>query len=176
MGKEKINPFKVAEGWRIKKKGLFDLSKLFAIVPAWFDKNKFDFFEKAHDEKINPDGKQIKSEWFARREVNSYVRFIFNVEILVRRCIEVVVEEDGEKTEKHKGWIEIVINSEMEKNYEKEKRRKFLRGEIKGTFDNFMKILYEKTVAKRSLDVTEGKLKTESLELLETLKDVVEKS
>lgn len=176
MGKEKDNPIIVATSWRVKKKGLFELDKILRVFPKWFSKHQYDFFERIHDEKIKPDGKQVKSEWFAKREINDYVRFIITIEMLARRCVDVVVEDDGEKTEKAKGWIEVVMDSQMEKNYEKEKRRKFQYGETKGTFDHFMKLLYEKAVIKRKIEQYDLKLKMESLDLLETIKEAVEKS
>ncbi len=140
----------------------------------WFDKNNYDFFERKHDEKYTPKGKEIVSEWFAKREVTDYVRFVIVIEFWIRECVDVVVEDEkGNKKEKSKGKLEMDFNSEMVKNYEKGGRRKFQYGEVKGTFHHFIKLLYERLI-KSELQKYEKKLKEESKEIFNELKSALE--
>ncbi|MBI4448142.1 hypothetical protein HY643_04120 [Candidatus Woesearchaeota archaeon] len=162
MGKEKKNPIPVVEYLKIKKDGLFDYQELKNILRNWLLKFNYDFLEKKHDEKIMPTGKELVSEWGIMRKVSDYVKFNIEIEIRIRGMTTVMVEGKGKM---NKGWLEILFNANIEKNYMK----KF--SEEKGTFSHFTKEIYEKYIIKAQLKNYEDKLLYEVTELHNEMKE-----
>ena len=159
MKKERQTELTVVPLIRIKKSGIFDLQQAYDIIHSWYLANQYLYVEKEQTEKVAPDGKEIKLVWMGFRKVDDYVKFWINVEVLLWRCIEVLVEEDGKQVRKVKADLEIRFSSRLEKNYLKKFKNEFLR------------ILYEKYLIKDRLEKQERKLSDETYDLNNSVKD-----
>src|SRR3989344_2479122 len=82
-----VTPGKV--GFRIKKIGLVDFSKLYSEAKAFFDDYKYLFNEVQHKGKDADKGKKLDIKWNAFREVDDYAKFEIKVNILIFRINEV---------------------------------------------------------------------------------------
>ena len=82
-----VTPGKV--GFRIKKIGLIDFSKLYSESKAFFDNYKYIFNEVQHKGKDAEKGKKLDIKWNAFREVDDYAKFEIKVNILIFRINEV---------------------------------------------------------------------------------------
>lgn len=76
---EKIHP---SNGMVIRYKGLIDMDSLYKNVKLWFIKNKYDYFEKENTEKHKDVGINIKIRMKAQREIDDYVRFDLEVDMV----------------------------------------------------------------------------------------------
>lgn len=169
---EDYNVFKfprvMAVPWlKIRESGIVDLDKLYEEIWKWFVENKYITTEKNETEKQLPDGKDLKIIWQGWRKVDDYIRFWINVEIWIVRCVDVVVEENGEKVTRQKGDIEIRFYAEMEKDYEsKFKRTKF---------GQFIRFVLDRYLIKKRLIAYRDKLRAETYELYDKSKEIMRK-
>lgn len=159
MKKERETKITAVPLLRIKKTGIFDLQKVYESIHSWFLANQYLYMEKEQTEKVLPDGKEIVLVWFGFRKVDDYTKFWIYVTVLLWRGVDVVVEEDGKKVRKVKGDLEINFKSVLEKNYLNKFKSEFLR------------ILYEKYLIKNRLERQENKLREETYELNNAVKD-----
>lgn len=169
MGRERKNPISVIKGFVIKKSGIMDYDGMHALIPQFASEYNYDVIEKKHTEKNGSTGAYIESNWYLERKVTYYVKFIIEIEFIVKDLNNVIVEEeDGNKKKKNQCRIEIVFNSKMQKNYLKNFSEK------KGVFSDFLRVIYEKYLAKSRLKDYEDKLEAESLDLINDLKEKLE--
>lgn len=166
MGKERKNPVKIFKNLLIKKSGIIDFDGMFAMLPKWAGQYHYDCIEKKHTEKKGSTGTYIESVWYMERKVTYYIKFIIEIEFVIRDMNNVVVEEpDGTKKKRNEGRFEIVFNSKMEKNYLKNFSEK------QGEFSDFLRVIYEKYIGKLRLKSYEDKLEDESRDLLDEIKE-----
>lgn len=169
MGKERKNPIGIIKGYVIKKAGIMDIDGLLSLMRSWAEQYNYDCFEKKHVEKGASTGTYIESNWYMERKVTYYIKFIIEIEFLIKDVNPVVVEmPDGRKLKRSRARIEVLFNSKMEKNYLK----KF--SSTKGEFSDFLRVIYEKYLAKLRLKEYEDRLEAESNDLLEELKEKIE--
>ncbi|MDI6737167.1 MAG: hypothetical protein QME12_01470 [Nanoarchaeota archaeon] len=166
MGKERKNPINIFKNLLIKKAGILDFDGMFALIPQFASQYNYDFIEKKHTEKVGPTGNYIESNWYMERKVTYYIKFIIEVEFLVRDMNTVIVElPDGAKKKRNQGRVEVVFNARMQKNYLKNFSEK------KGEFSDFLRAVYEKYLAKARLKNYEDKLEDEARDFLDDLKE-----
>jgi hypothetical protein len=169
MGKERKNPINIFKSLLIKKAGVLDFDGMFALIPEFASQYNYDCVEKKHSEKSGATGTYIESNWYLERKVTYYVKFIIEIEFLVRDMNTVIVEdEDGNKKKRNQGRVEILFNAKMQKNYLKNFSDK------KGEFSDFLRVIYEKYIGKNRLKDYEDKLEAEARDLLEDLKEKLE--
>ena len=168
MGREKtetVYTHGTAVAWiRLKHSGLYDLEALLGAAKGWFLGHKYYLIDTEHTEGVKSSGKEIRITWTAQREVNDYIRFKVEFEVVVLREIDVLVEENGKKTKKQQGDVEVRFRAAMLKNY-----RKTFRGMGK----EFMRQTYEKYLIRRELDAYQQKLTTEAQEFWDAMKGVL---
>ena len=98
MGRERKNPINIFKNLLIKKAGVLDFDGMFALIPQFASQYNYDCVEKKHSEKSGATGTYIESNWYMERKVTYYVKFVIEIEFLVRDMNTVVVEdEDGNK-------------------------------------------------------------------------------
>lgn len=166
MGKERKNPINIFKNLLIKKAGILDFDGMLALIPQFASQYNYDFMEKKHSEKTGSTGTYIESNWYMERKVTYYVKFIIEVEFLVRDMSTVIVETpDGEKKKRNQGRVEVVFNTRLQKNY----LNNF--SEKKGDFSDFLRAVYEKYLAKARLKDYEDKLEAEARDLLDDIKE-----
>ncbi|HII15181.1 MAG TPA: hypothetical protein HA362_02615 [Nanoarchaeota archaeon] len=166
MGKERKNPIGIIKNYVIKKAGILDFGGMFALISEWAGQYHYDCIEKKHSEKAGATGTYIESNWYLERKVSYYVKFIIEIEFLVRDMAPVVVEtHDGRKLKRDKGRVEVIFNSRMQKNYLKNFSSR------PGEFSDFIRVIYEKYIAKQRLKAYEDKLEDESKDFIEEIRE-----
>jgi len=152
-----------ADGFKIKQLSIFDLSKLCKVSRIWYNKLKYDFFEKEHLDKEESDGKVLDIEWIGKRKVDGYVRYWIRLGIHGRRINKIQI--DGKVLDS--GYVDITVASWIELDYEG------LWG--KNAFARFLGQFYNKYVIKRKLDAEyKPKLFKEVSELRDIVKEQLE--
>ena len=168
MGKEKTEEVYTHGGkiaWiRLKHSGLYDLEALLGAARGWFFGHKYYIIDNEHSEGVKSGGKEIRVLWTAMRDVTEYIRFKVEFEVMVLREIDVLVEENGKKTKKQQGDLEIRFRASIMKNYRKT---------FHGAGKEFMRQMYEKYLIRRELKGYEDKLTNEGNELWEAMKGVL---
>ena len=156
-----LDPF-----YHIRHVGLVDFDKLFNELTDWFTSNKYKLVIKNITHSMKPDGGEIKVEFEAAREVSPYIKFKAYIEIILLRGKEVTVERAGKKQKMRKGELEIRLKTSYEKNHKKTFS--------KSDFQEFLRQVYEKYIAKNVILGYEIKLWKEGNEIIELIKDVLE--
>tara|TARA_Y100000310_G_scaffold344346_2_gene456614 strand:- start:16371 stop:16898 length:528 start_codon:yes stop_codon:yes gene_type:complete len=154
-------------GWAlIKYIGVYDFDLILKTITNEWGKKYYTLIDKEHSEKVNADGSDIKIDRVAFRNASWFVRFFMQVELVVPRNVNVMVEVDGKKVKKQQGDLEIRIKAHLEKDY-------------KGTFKNskfkkFLMHIYERFIAYQELRRLRNKLRRETEFLIEELKNVLD--
>lgn len=152
---------------KIRESGIVDLDKLYEEIWKWFVENKYITTERNQTEDQLPDGKDLKIVWAGWRKVDDYIRFWIHAEIWILRCVDVIVEENGEKVTKQKGDLDVRFYAEMEKDYE----NKFKRTK----FGKFIRFILDRYLIKKRLLVYREKLKAETFDLQTRAKEILRK-
>ena len=152
-------------GWAlIRYSGTYDLQRLLDTIRSWLLDRKYTLADKEHTEIVKAAGKDIKVDTLAFRDVSDYVKFIIQVEIVILRNIDVMVEENGEKVKKQQGDMDVRVKAFIDKNYKKT---------FKPGFQEFLRIIYEKFIARRILRNYKIKLSNETQSLIDEIKGVL---
>lgn len=153
----------VAKELKIKQKAVFDMGELYQVMFRWFSQHNYDFQEKQYMEKKNPDGgKNLEIKWIATRKINDYVKYQIDIIFKMVNLVEVEVEVDGRKTNKHKANSEIEFNATLMKNYEnKWDKNAFLR---------FIREVYDMYIIRSRMEDYKAELYSEIYELIDEVK------
>ncbi len=143
-------------------KGIYDLSNIISISNSYLKQLKYDITDKKHEEKTKSSGREVKLDWIAEKKVSEYVKYIIELTILVKDQIDILFG----KKKLQKGRMEVLIKAYMDKNY-------------KATFKDSklseaLRRIYDKFIAKKTLDDYEDALKDESNELARLVKEQFE--
>ena len=165
MGKEKeteniVHGNKRA-GFQITYDGVYDLDELLRAITEWFSQWVYDVAPEEHSEKVGGDGKELKIIIKAFRKVTEYVKFVVDVEIVILREVDVVVDYKGKNLKQQKGEVQVRVKTMMQKNWMK-------------TFSDkqeFLRQTYEKYIMKKTLSNYEDKLRLEGDSLIRLIKE-----
>jgi len=147
---------------RVVHTGIFDFKELYKFLYEWLKDYQYLIIEKKYSEKIKSDGKEIEVEWMNLRKISDYFRFRIRMITRVIRMVSVEVQEEGVKTTKDKGEIEIKFEAYLEKDYEN-------RWEENAIF-KFLRGMYDKYIIKSRIEFYEDKLKDETDEYINQIK------
>ncbi len=151
--KIKVN---LGQGFRLKQKGTFDLDKIFKKIREWSTKNKYEFHEKDHVDKLLQDGHEIILKWVLTKETTDYIQYETTIEFLLKGINKI---ESGQST----GNLQITFKSNLILDYEN-----------KWQHTEFLKVLnsiYNKYIIKPKIEKHMGKLSGE----IENLKNLTKK-
>lgn len=147
---------------RVFHTGIFDFKELYKFLYEWLKDYQYLIIEKKYSEKIKSDGKEIEIEWMNLRKISDYFRFRIKMVTRVTKMVSVEVQEEGMKTTKDKGEIEIKFETWLEKDYEN-------RWEENAIF-KFLRGMYDKYIIKSRIEFYEDKLKDETDEYINQIK------
>lgn len=133
----------------MKHSGLYNLHELLNATRGFLQGKGYFIMDSNHSESVKSSGKEISFEWKAVRNVTDYLQFFFQVEIVILREVDVLVEEQGHKVRMQQGDIEVRFKTWMNKNY---------RQTFHGPTKEFLRQTYEKYIIKQQLSGYEGKL------------------
>jgi len=167
MGKEKereniVHGNKRA-GFQITYDGVYDLDELLRAITGWFSQWVYDVAPEEHSEKVGSDGKEMKVIIKAFRKVTEYVKFAVEVEIVIYREVDVVVDYKGKNLKQQKGEVQVRVKTAMQKNWLKT----FSAGQ------EFLRQTYEKYLIRRELEGYREKIRQEGNDFLDTIKGVL---
>lgn len=149
MGKEKKEKLEVIPVLSIKREGIYDFENLIKKINDSLRYLGYTQLEKEHSQEQEPGG-EIKFDYTCRKSTTPYVKFIIDIEILVLRPLNVIVETNGKKKRMQKGELEIRIKAVMQKN----DNMKFTAS----PYSEFIRRLYEKFIIKEELNKLEARL------------------
>lgn len=157
---EKEDSITPGAGLRLKKKGTFDLNKLYKEMRDWFSENDYDFQEKENAKKETDKGQQIIIKWEADRKIDEYAQFKIKVNFLMEEIEE--VRKDNKKL--NEGTVEIKFWADVILDYTNKWEKK--------PFGKFLFNMYNNYVIKSKIEnVYEEKLDRELNELVEIAKN-----
>lgn len=151
----------------IKYSGIYDLPLLVQSTRTWLLKREYLLIDKEHTEAVKTSGKEIKFDITAFRNVSDYVKFSIEIEIIILRSIDILVEENGEKVKKQQGDVEIRVKAFVQKNY---------KNTFKATskFQEFLRQIFEKYIVKSTLGKYKEKLLDEVQSYIDEIKECME--
>ena len=111
----------MSEKWPITEEGSLiirqdspvNFKELHKSLYTWAQENKYFFNEKGFVEKVKSHGKEFTIGWEFERKVNDFIKFNIEIEIWAHSMNP--IEKDPSLL---KGWIEIVVDSEMEMDWQ----------------------------------------------------------
>ena len=152
----------------IRYNGIFDLQNLITNIRGWYGKHYYDIAEKEHTEAVKPSGKDLVIDFEAMRKVTDYIIYKVNVKIIILRSVDVLVETGQGKEKKQQAEVEIQVRSFMQKNYKNTFKKK-----EESKFQEFLRQVYERFIARKTLDDYKDKITAESLAFVEEIKEVL---
>ena len=148
--KEKMQRDTLLDNFKLKQDSIFDLGELYKLLFRWFENNGYSFYEKAYHDIDTPGGKQIMAFWVTERVMDSYIKFVIEVNFFVNGLSKVEIERGGTKVSTNKGSIEFRINAVINKDYDN-------KWDTMPIFKNARKI-YEMYLARDRIEHLEGEL------------------
>lgn len=148
---------------KVKLSGIFDVKELYIHLHTWLaDEHNYDVVEQKYDEKTRSGGKKYLIDWKAMREIDEYSQFIIQANWDLRRVKDITVERGGEKVKMQQGKLKILVQAQLETDYESRWEKK--------PFFNFLKGFYEKYVYKDTIERLRGQLWNEAWDFVNEVK------
>ena len=153
-------------GWAlVKYSGTYDLKALTDAIRNYWMSHYYLINDKEHSEKVSSAGKEIKFDMEAFRGISLYLRFFVQVEVVIYRNVDVLVEKEGKKVKMQQGDMEVRFKAHLKKNY---------KGTFKsGGFQKFLRHIYERFIIPNSLRKYRFKLQKETEALMDEVKNVL---
>jgi hypothetical protein len=153
---EKVTP---SSGLQIRHKGVFDLDRLYSEITGWINDHDYGFQEKEHSDKGKDKGKEIKYVFSGEKETTSY--FKYNIKIILE------LNEINPLSENLvSGNAKITLHSNVSLDHKDHWSHNALS-------DFFFKF-YNNYVIKEKAEAQIGMLQTETFELWDLIKDILE--
>ncbi len=149
-----------AKGIWLRRKGVFDLDRLYSEVKAWLDEMGYEMQEKEHTEKDKPAGKEIKYIFKCEREVTNYYKYYIDITFFILNAIPM----SG-------NLISANARIAIEAHVELDRLKKW---QNKGKFVDFLFKIYNNYIIKKEVEKYRDQLYEEVLELQDLIKDVMD--
>ena len=104
---------------KIKQTGLFDFKDFYSFTYDWLLEEGYDLTEKAYNEKVAGDSKDIEIQWDATKKVSDYFKFQIQASWKILGMKTVEVDKNGKKVKIQSGQVEIKFKAVLQKDYEK---------------------------------------------------------
>jgi hypothetical protein len=114
--------------------GYFDWPGLYALLTSWANKEMYKIYEHVYKDKTSAEGfTERELEWYLEKKVDRLNKYIIKITIKMWDCQKVEVTQNEEKKILDRGRIRVLINTEIERDWQK----KF---EKSPTFEMFWKV------------------------------------
>jgi len=147
---------------RVKQVGYWNYTELYNLCFDWLKDNGYNTKENEYTEKQKPNGKEIILKWVAKKKVTDYLMNVIELEWHILGMKDVEVEEDGKKVGTNKGEVKIDFTVDLEKDYEENWDKKPIW--------KFMRGVYDKYVARTTIDEYEDRIEDDALEFIAQVK------
>jgi len=149
-------------GLQIRKRGVFDLDKLYQEMTNWFGKNKYDFNEDIHSDKKGDKGKEIIIVLSGEKKVTDYIKCNIKVNFFLKNINKVSKASDNLE----KGSVKITLIAKLVLDYNKKWN--------KSSFSSFLFKIYNNYIIKKEIGKYKNKLYKEILNLQDVAKEILE--
>ena len=150
------------QDFKVKQDSLFDLNEFYKQLWRWFELYDYNFAEQEYIDMEEPKGKHIELLWYADKKIDKYVKFVITVGFLILGIKEVEIEKGGVKVKTKKGSVEMRISAYLAKDYDDKWSDTPTKKGIR--------LLYERYIARKRLDIYGGKLEKEAYVLLNDIR------
>jgi hypothetical protein len=147
----------------IRYSGLYDFKGILKDSKDMLKNEKYDIYDKQHDEKVSSSGKDMKIVLQGSKEVTEYVKFEIEITIIIMGQIDVMVN----KKRIQKGNLEFRVMSKMSKNHSGYHKSPTFK---ENTFGNILKNFYEKFIIQEELSDREDVLFDHGKDLLDSIR------
>ncbi|MCD4760081.1 hypothetical protein K8R33_04290 [archaeon] len=121
---------------KIKQKAQFNLVELYHSVKAWYEINKYVFYEFFHEEKVDAGKKSLVIKWRGIKELDEYTKFELNISLIIPKY-EMI---KGEKEKLIDGPLNIGFKSFVITDYEDKWNKTPVMKFMKGVSDHFFTV------------------------------------
>jgi len=101
----------VVDHLRFSYEGLFNLTELYTIIPAWFYDKGYDWYEKMNQELVTSTGKQFKLIFEPWKNVSDYNKLVINIHLNMIDVKEVEVQHDNKTINLSQGLIRMTFDA-----------------------------------------------------------------
>lgn len=143
---------------KIKHTGLFVFKEAYNFFYEMLEDYGYIIAEKEYAEKITPNGKDVKVEWYVWRKISEYFKFVLKIRIF---C-EGLSKQEVQGKAYDKGAVKVEINGFLEKDYES-------RWESH-PFQKFLRDIYDRYIIRNRIEGYEDRISEEVDESLSQLK------
>ena len=145
---------------KVKHKGIWKYSDVYAMVFDWLKSNKYDVGEGLYKEVVG-EGKDIDIEWEAEKKVTDYFKFVINIKWKIIGMKDAEVEVDGKVQKMNKGEIGLTIKANFVSDYD---------GKWVTPMHKLFRGIYEKYIIDSNVKQYKKKLEDETTELINDIK------
>ncbi len=148
--------------YKLKQDSIFDLTELYKMLFRWFENNGYSFYEKNYQDSDTPGGKMLQIFWSAERKIDTYIKFVIEVNYFVTGLNKVEIERSGAKVSTNKGAVEFRISAYLAKDYDD-----------KWSSSQFMKSMrrsYDKFIIRERIERLEGEMVGEYNSLIDEIR------
>lgn len=98
----------------IRMHGIVDIPGLLKMMRDWFIDRRYDLTEKTFKSKAGGDGIKKEIEWSASRDINEYIKYNIDVEMVFANIMDVEVVKAGQKMKLQSARVQIKITTLLE--------------------------------------------------------------
>ncbi len=151
------------QAMKIKATSVFSMDELYKVLFKWFEVNDYGFHEYEFGSYDEPGGQHLEIFWRGEKKIDSYVKFVIEVGMLITGLNKQEIVKDGLKLNSNKGAIEFRISIYLLKDYDDKwgKHKK-------------IQYLYDKIIAKKRIDRLEGELFQDSHRFIDEINSFLE--
>ena len=107
-------------------------------INSWFKDNGYDPMRTEATEQVLQNGKVSTVDMESEKKLSDYLKYNMKLELEAKDYVPILIENNGVKTKKNKGIIEIKIEPILETDYEGKWRQEPQKMVIKEIFDKFI--------------------------------------
>lgn len=120
---------------KVVQDSTFDMNELYKLGRSWFDKHRYDFYEKEYiSSQKEEDVKNASIKWEADRKVDDYVKFHIESRIKFKNLREV----EGKKKILSSGEVSVSTEAFLELDYDGDWDKGFMARFVRGVYDKFI--------------------------------------
>ncbi|MAF98994.1 MAG: hypothetical protein CMH61_00120 [Nanoarchaeota archaeon] len=121
----------VVDHLQLSYEGLFDASKLYALIDSWFYEKGWDKEERINQEILSPEGKQTHIILQPFKNISDYYKLVIKITMNLTDVKDVEVEKNGSTQKLNQGLVKFTFDgyvvSDRHSNWEKSPLLWFMR-------------------------------------------------
>jgi len=143
----------VVDDLSISHKSEFNMIELYHTLKDWFEINKYNFYERDHEETVSNGKKSLKIKWRGLKDADDYTRYRIDVSISLSNY-EIKTQDKEKLTE---GNLSLGFSSRIIEDYEERWS--------KGPFSRFFRDLADKFFKTNKREMFKKELKNDTYDI-----------